>query len=271
LMCFGLYAFHRRADGEAGFWLGLGAAAKVFPGLIIPALALTRHRDGGRPLRMVAWAAGAFAAVNVPFAIVNRVGWWAPWKFQSTRFPNYETSWFNVYRHIFPHFGNFWSKTYPSLTSYISAGLFVAGALLLLWRESKREYPRPYVAAFGILLIWLLTAKVYSPQYSLWLLPFFVLVEIPWYGFAAFTLTDAAVWFAVSAFFLAQAPANGRFDQGSVDLHLWILEVMVYVRYAALIMLLWLSRQAGENVGELEPTTSRAPTGLSVAPVEWPA
>jgi uncharacterized membrane protein len=271
LMCAGLYAFHRRADGEAGLWLGLGAAAKVFPALIIPALALSRHRDGGRPMRMVGWAVAAFAAVNIPFAIVNRTGWWAPWKFQTNRFPNYETSWFNAFRHLSHHFGNFWSQTYPQMTSYISAGLFIAGAAFLLWRESKRDYPRPYVAALGILLIWLLTAKVYSPQYALWLLPFFVLVEIPWYGFLAFTLTDAAVWFSVSAFFLVQAPANGRIDTGSVDLHLWVLEAMVWVRYAALGTLLWMSRRAGENIGEPVTETSTAPTGASVAPVEWPA
>src|SRR5260221_9073927 len=128
LMCAGLLAFHRRADGSTGVWLGLGAAAKVFPGLILPALMLARRRETGKiPRRMILGAAVSFLAVNVPFAIINRTGWWAPWKFQSNRFPNFETSWYNIYRHLATHFGHFWNNTYPGLTSYASAGHFVAG------------------------------------------------------------------------------------------------------------------------------------------------
>src|SRR6266513_2788095 len=209
LMCAGLFAFSRRADGSTGVWLGLGAAAKVFPGLILPALLLTRRRETGKvPRRMIIGAIVSFAAVNVPFAIIDRAGWWAPWKFQSNRFPNFETSWYNIYRHLASHFGNFWADSYPGLTSYASAALFIAGITWLLWSESKRAHFRPYATSLGILLIWLLTAKVYSPQYALWVLPFLVLVEIPWGGFVAFSVTDFAVWVAVSAFFLSYPPTG---------------------------------------------------------------
>jgi hypothetical protein len=209
----------------------------------------------------------SFIAVNVPFAIINRTGWWAPWKFQSTRFPNFETGWYNIYRHLATHFGNFWAKTYPGLTSYASAALFLIGITWLLWAESKRAHFRPYATSFGILLIWLLTAKVYSPQYALWVLPFFALVEIPWSGFVAFSVTDLAVWAAVSAFFLS-FPPTGR---GNIGTMAWILEAMVYARYAALLLLLWMTRRARENV--LEPV-SVGPTpsaGRQTAPVELPA
>ncbi|MGZ4144007.1 MAG: glycosyltransferase 87 family protein [Actinomycetota bacterium] len=268
LMCAGLVAFHRRADGVAGVWLGLGAAAKVFPGLLLPALLLARYRETGRVSRkMLGAAAGAFVLVNIPFALIDRAGWWGPWKFQSTRFPNFETSWYNIYRHLSPHIGhNFWVDTFPGFTSYASAALFVVGVTWLLWAEARRTRIRPYATSMGILLIWLLTAKVYSPQYSLWVLPFFVLVEIPWPGFAAFTLTDAAVWFAVSRFFLAYPP-HGT----AADLARWatILEILVYVRYAALIFVIWLTRRAEDNVLE-EPALSGArPASMPAAPVEF--
>ena len=262
LMCVGLRAFHHRSDGWAGTALGLGAAAKVFPGLIVPALVLARRRETGKvSWRMIGTAIGSFVVVNVPFAVIDRAGWWAPWKFQSTRFPNFETSWYNVYRHLASHFGNFWFKTYPGLTSEFSAALFVGGALLLLWAESKRAKFRPYATSFGILLIWLLSAKVYSPQYALWLLPFFALVEIPWPGFVAFAVSDAAVWVTVSWFFLSfNHPEQARLE--------WILEALVYVRYAVLILLLWMSRRAGENVVQPRPAPEPS-AGALAAPVEF--
>jgi uncharacterized membrane protein len=268
LMCAGLVAFQRRADGLTGLALGLGAAAKVFPGLILPALALARRRETGKiPGRMLVTAVGSFVAVNVPFAIINRAGWWAPWKFQSNRFPNFETSWYNVYRHLASHFGNFWNNTYPGFTSYASAGLFLAGVTWLLWSESRRAHFRPYATSFGILLIWLLTAKVYSPQYALWVLPFFVLVEIPWGGFLAFTVTDAAVWVTVSWFFLSYPPVG----RGNISQMAWILEAAVYARYAVLFVLLWLTRRARDNVLEPLPAAPTPPASVPAAPVEFSA
>jgi hypothetical protein len=268
LMLTGLLAFRDRADGYAGVWLGLGAAAKVFPGLIIPALVLARRREKGAfPWAIVVGAIASFLVVNIPFAIINRAGWWGPWDFQSTRFPNYETVWFNIFRHL-RHFASetFWFHTYARGTSYISAALFIGGVALLLWRESKREVFRPYTASFGILLIWLLTAKVYSPQYSLWVLPFFALVTIPWYGFVAFAATDAAVWFSVSSFFIASmGPGN------TVRESLWVLEVLVYIRYIALIWLIALSARARDNVWESDEAALQPEARAAVAPVEFPA
>jgi uncharacterized membrane protein len=266
LMCAGLFTFHRRADGFTGMWLGLGAAAKVFPGLIVPALLLARRRETGKiPRRMIVTAVASFAAVNVPFAIIDRAGWWAPWKFQSSRFPNFETSWYNIFRHLMHHFGDFWANTYPGLTSYVSAALFLAAITWLLWAESRRARFRPYATSFGILLIWLLTAKVYSPQYALWLLPFFVLVEMPWPGFVAFTITDVAVWVAVSWFFLSYPP-TGR---GNLSQMAWVLEATVYARYAVLLVLLWMTRRAKENVLERLPTPPTPSASMQAAPVEF--
>jgi uncharacterized membrane protein len=271
-MCAGLVAFHRRADGFAGVSLGLGAAAKVFPGLILPALLLSRRRETGKvSWRMIATAVGGFVAVNAPFAIINRTGWFAPWKFQSTRFPNFETSWYNIFCHLAPRCelraGTFWTDTYPALTSYASAALFVLGVAWLLRAESRRAQFRPYATSFGILLIWLLTAKVYSPQYALWVLPFFVLIEIPWGGFAAFTVTDVAVWIAVSAYFLSYPPVG----RGNITQMGHILEVTVWARYAVLLVLLWLSRRAKENVVEPVPESPTSPASMHAAPVEFSA
>lgn len=271
LMCLGLWAFSRGSDGLAGAWLGFGAAAKVFPALIIPALVVARRKEGkAGGGRMIVTAIVSFVAVNIPLVLINRTGWWAPWHFQSARFPNFETSWYNIYRHLASNFGNFWSNSYPGFTSYVSAALFLGAVALLLWRESKRARFRPYAASFGILLIWLLTAKVYSPQYALWLLPFFALVEIPLTGFVAFSVVDFIVWITVSRFFLAFPPSSGGIGSGDLGRMTALLEVTVWARYAVLLWVLWLSRRADENVLE-QPAEMRAQASMQVAPVEFPA
>jgi hypothetical protein len=247
--------------------LGLGAAAKVFPGLIIPALVLSRRHETGKiSWKMIGGAAVSFVAINVPFAFINTSGWWAPWKFQATRMPNFETSWYNLYRHFVTQLSSFApTRNYQSFTSYASAGLFVVAAVGLLWAESRRTTPRPYATSFGILLIWLLTAKVYSPQYALWLLPFFALVEIPWTGFAAFAIADLGVWITVSWFFLSFRPTG----VGNEATLAWWLEGMVYARYAVLLVLLWMSRRAPENVAPDAAPSAMPAAGPQAARVEF--
>jgi hypothetical protein len=186
-----------------------------------------------------------------------------PYRFQARRFPNFETSWFFLYSHLKHIGGRFWADTYPRLSSLLSGALFVAGAALLVWLESRRPRIRPYVLTFGLLVWFLITGKVYSPQYALWLLPLFVLVHMRWYAYAAFVLTDVAVWVGISAYFLSQPPHN----VGDPQLRLNLLEVAVWVRYAVLLWLLWLTRRADENVAQPEVAEYAA----LVSPVRSPA
>ena len=43
--------------------------------------------------------------------------------------------------------------------------------------------------------------KVHSPQYTLWLLPFFVLLTVPWRAVSAFLVADAALGIGVFRYF----------------------------------------------------------------------
>ena len=197
LATLGMYAYIRRADGWAGLLLGLGAATKVYPAFLLPALALGVWRRNRRPpWRMALAFAGGVAALNLPVMIANFPGWRYPWDFQSRRTANYETSWFMVYRH-FP--GSwFFDSTFVNV---LSIAIFGVVAIVLIALEARRERPRPFALGFGILAAFLLTTKVFSPQYALWLLPFFALLRMPWWSYVAWAVTDAAVWISVSAFF----------------------------------------------------------------------
>jgi hypothetical protein len=47
----------------------------------------------------------------------------------------------------------------------------------------------------------LLFHKVHSPQYTLWLVPFLVLLEVPWPLIGAYLLADAAIGIGVFRYF----------------------------------------------------------------------
>lgn len=238
------WAYARGDDVSAGVALGVGAAAKLYPGVILPAFVLARWRETRRfPVGMALAAVAAFAAINIPILVANPDGWFLPWEFQSTRFPNFETSWYFLYRHLGEaDESSWWWTTYPGFTGIASTLLWAAAAAALAWRELRRPAVRPYVLAFGFVVVFLLTAKVYSPQFALWLLPLFVLVRIPWYGFVAYSITDALVWAAISSYFLAIDGA------GDPEFRLWLVEIAVGARYSVLAWLLWRSRGAEENV-----------------------
>jgi uncharacterized membrane protein len=234
-----LLAYARRADAWSGFLLGLGAATKLYPAFLLPALLLGAWRRGRRPpWAMAAAFIGGAALLNVPVMLANFRGWKYPWDFQSMRSANYETLWFMLHRHIPGPW--FFNSTFVNLAS--AAG-FVVGAAVLIAIELKRQHPRPFALGFGILVMFLLTAKVFSPQYALWLLPFFALLRLPWWSYVAFAITDAAVWFAVSYYFLVAQfhdlndPAWAAVAEHRLDL----LEYAVWARYLALFALLVLS------------------------------
>jgi len=246
-----MVAFHRRRDGWAGLWIGLGAAAKLYPAVLLPALALARWRnDDEVPIRLFGATVGSFLAVNLPIFLINPAGWFAPWRFHSQRFPNFETSWYFLYQHLGGSAPEF--DRYARLTSVASGTLFLVAAGVLLWAEARRERVRPFVLAMGFVLLFLLTGKVYSPQYALWLLPLFVVVGMRWFHYVAFAITDVAVWVGISSYFLAR-----QYGAGDETFRLLLTEIAVYVRYAVLVWLLWYSRRANELVAERDRAPAR--------------
>jgi hypothetical protein len=87
-----------------------------------------------------------------------------------------------------------------------------------------------------MLVIFLLTSKVYSPQYGLWLLPWFALTmpELRW--FVAFEAADIAVFLTRFAWFARTSDLGG--------LPLGAFEVAILVRTAILIacLVVWIRR-----------------------------
>jgi hypothetical protein len=235
----GLYLlFQRQMPAAAGLSLGLGAAVKAFPALLMPALVLAVRRSPGSRMNRdtLALVLGFLAGALVPNAILwlaSPSAWGYFWSFQAERFPNPETSWFMVFRHLHgtPFVAGWWEHGYPRLTDIASGAAFLLITSLVVARERRRAHVRPYELALAITAIFLLTAKVFSPQYMLWLLPFLAILRLRWTLIAACFLTDLAVLTCINWYYL-EVLRNGPW--GTV---LDVLEVTVWARYAVLIWL----------------------------------
>jgi uncharacterized membrane protein len=229
-------AYLRNRDGPAGALLGLGAAAKLYPALLLVPFVLGRLREGRRrDVRVLAGAAAVtWLAVNLPFALVGFDHWSEFFRFNSARGADWDSVWFVAGQ----TFGFVWD---PAVLNLVSGVAFV-GLAVLLWRlASRRPGFRPWAFGFPLLVAFLVTNKVYSPQYGLWLLPWFALALPDLRLFAAFEVADVAVFVTRFRFF-------ARFSDVGPGLPLWSFEVAVLVRLLVLVLCVvaWTRRQSRE-------------------------
>jgi uncharacterized membrane protein len=236
LSCVAMLYFFTRRDVTSGAFMGLGAAAKFFPALLVIPLIVDRVRSR-EPDRAIAvgWsAAGAWLVTNLPFAVVGLGSWWEFFRFNSHRTADFDSLWYIVYRRLGVD-----ATAHTSLINMGSAVLFVAGVAGVWVVKARRhpDFPR-WTLGFPILVLFLLTNKVYSPQYSLFLLPWFALALPDIGGFVLFELADVLVYVTRFKWFATldglPGPSEGTF------------ETMVIFRAVILAacVVLWIMREA---------------------------
>jgi uncharacterized membrane protein len=242
----GLLAFFRRRDGWAGILLGLGAAAKLYPALLLIPLIATRlrEREPDAAIRL-GWAtAGAWLVVNLPFTLRHPSSWWTFFRFNSERPADWDSLWYLGCRHV----------SLPALCDHtgrinvLSAALFGA-SLVLVWRwkaSHDPDFPR-WTLGFPMLVLFLLTNKVYSPQYGLWLLPWFALGGASTRAYLAFEAADVAVFVTRFSFF-GEFSGFGGLPFGWFELAIWIRAAIL-----ASMVLSWSRRREEDALPELVP------------------
>lgn len=157
----------------------------------------------------VAGAAIATAVlINLPFALAGYQGWRASFTFQELRQADITTNsiWFWGLR---PMFGDTHAaeQSFQDVVSTASPLLVVCSFALALWLGWRRYQASGLFAWVGVsgamLCGFLLFHKVHSPQYTLWLIPFLVLLEIPWSVVIAYLLADASLGIGIFRYFYA--------------------------------------------------------------------
>lgn len=256
---FAMLLFFRRRDMGAGAALGLGAAAKFYPGLLAVPLVAQRLRER-TPDRAIgiAWSTlAAWFVVNVPFAIAAPGAWFTFFRFNAERVPDFDSLWYLACRHL--------GTCLTTKTVNVSSFLMFAGLFVALWAIKARREPTfaRWTLGFPLVVTFLLTSKVYSPQYGLWLLPWFALALPRLRPFVAFEVADVAVF--VTRFWFFGDLAGGFGVEQSV------FEIMVVIRAAVLVwcVLTWVKREADPI--EIEARSLDEPIRGGAAPEVQPA
>jgi uncharacterized membrane protein len=255
----GTLAYLRGRDQGSGILLGLGAAAKLYPALLVIPFAAgrLRARRTAEAGRLVVWSAVTFAAVNLPFALLGTRGWWTFFKNNEHRQADFDSIWFVACDWLHGAGGGAcgWS---PRLLNVASLSLLVAVvAVVWGWRAVRApDFPR-WTLGFPVIALFLLTNKVYSPQYSLWLLPWFALALPNLWLFAAFEVADVAVFVTRFSWFGRLSAQIGL--PGFAGYHgapLWLFQTALVARALVLLgcVVAW-ARLRGSDGSNGEPTS----------------
>ncbi|WP_245959631.1 glycosyltransferase family 87 protein [Prauserella flavalba] len=195
----GLLAWSRRKPALAGLLLGIGAAAKMYPLLLLGPLLVLCLRAG----KLREWTttalvtAGTWLVVNLPFMLFLRQGWEEFFRLNTERGMDPDSI-YNVIAHFTGWLGFDGQLAHgetPSWLNTVSGALFLiccAGVAYLALTAPVR--PRLAQLCFLVVAAFLLTNKVWSPQYSLWLVPLAVLAIPRWRLLLGWMLIDALVW-----------------------------------------------------------------------------
>jgi uncharacterized membrane protein len=265
-----VYAWSRGRPGFAAMLLGLGAATKIYPGFLALPLLLERLalRDYRGAARVAAGTAGVWAAINVPVLLANPEGWWATYEYQAGRVADLTTN--SIW---------FWGlpDLDPGQVNRASAVLIAASwavALAVGWSIARLtgQYPWLQVGA-ALLASFLLFNKVYSPQYVLWLLPFFVLLRIRWGWWLSYLAVDLLLYVGLFRWYydITQGGDYGLAKQAAI-VGVWGKTVLLALLYVVFLVSSSVVRAPVSTSGPRSSApSSTPPAGSSAAEPADPA
>jgi uncharacterized membrane protein len=218
-----LWAWARERPLLAGTLIGLGAAAKLYPVFILVAIFMLAIRsDRWRGFVWASVAAGlAWLAVNVPVASAYFDGWKEFYVFSADR--DAEASTFYAMAQYF-NTGGF-NKGSPG--GYVPSGVLVAFVLLValgavaLVVLTVPQRPRLAQVVLLVVVAFLLTTKVWSPQYSLWLVPLVALARPRWRITLLWQASEILVWIVTLLWLSGLSDVNRAIDYG------WLMTVIL--------------------------------------------
>ncbi|WP_280230187.1 glycosyltransferase family 87 protein [Nocardia cyriacigeorgica] len=255
----------------AAVLLAIGFCLKLYPGIfVLPLMAYVltggadaagtglrdRRFDVRGALLTGAAALATVVAINLPFALAGYEGWRASFTFQQLRQADITTNsiWYWGLRPLFgPAAVD--EENFQQVVSGASPALILLSFVLAMWLGWRRFSTTgvfPWVGVSGAMLCgFLLFHKVHSPQYTLWIIPFLVLLRVPWTLVGAYLVADAAIGVGVFRYFYALGTGN------SVELTEAIVQFGVWGRAGLLLVLFFVFVRAAPRVER--PTVPPAP------------
>ena len=191
-----LAAWAARRPVVAGLLLGVAVATKFYPVIcLLPLFALCLRAGRLREFWLTTCsAAGAWLVINIPIAVAAPSGWATFYTFNAKRGADWGSIWYFFQVEHWPVVGGL-STSAINLTS---AALFLAacaGVGVLALAAPRR--PRLPQLIFLLTAAFLLTNKVWSPQYVVWLVPLVVLARPRLGGYLLWQAAEVAYFYAI--------------------------------------------------------------------------
>lgn len=234
LLALAMYLFSRDKLVLAGICIGVGTATKLYPVLILGAVLVLAVRSG--KLRTFFTTAGAAVAawlvVNLPIAAMNPSGWRYFFEFTQDRPAGYSSPWF-AYNLAAERLQ--WIQLTAATINSLALNLFIVACVLIgLLALTATRRPRLAQLAFLIVGAFILTNKVYSPQFVIWLIPLLALARPRWRDFLIWQAAEALHWGAIWMY-LGQATSGGA-AQHNIDMSAYVLAVVLHMAMTAYLM-----------------------------------
>jgi uncharacterized membrane protein len=177
-----LYYFKENKNITGAIFLSLGFASKMYPILFL--LPILMHRKFLNWIKIGITFVITWLAVNIYFMLTNYQGWYFFFQFSSERLPNIDSIWAIISRFI------------PGLSiQVINIVTLVLFALIYISMNIKFKNQDFIFMSFLSVLLFLIINKVFSPQFTLWLLPFFALYGVKISSFYSLELSNIIILF----------------------------------------------------------------------------
>ncbi|NUP75758.1 MAG: DUF2029 domain-containing protein [Sinomonas sp.] len=276
LLSLGLLAFARNRPVLAGIAIGLGTATKLYPVLILGVLVILALRTGRwrQTLLTLGAAVASWAVVNLPAVLSDPRGWAFFYQYSADREPGFSSPYYawNLLAERL-HWASF---SAPAANATFAVAFVMCCLAIAFVALHAPRRPRVAQLAFLVVAAFVLTGKVYSPQYVVWLIPLSSLARPRWRDFLLWMAAETLHWVAVWMY-LGWTTGNGAV-QNNIDSPYYAVAVMLHMAAIAYLCVhvvadiyepshdpVRRSRQDDPQGGEFDG----APDALTLRPV-WP-
>ncbi|HEY7050120.1 MAG TPA: glycosyltransferase 87 family protein [Jatrophihabitantaceae bacterium] len=236
-----LWAWAKEKPVAAGVLLGLGTAAKLYPLFLLLPIAILAVRTAR--YRAAVWCGVAtvatWLAVNLPIAAGYYGGWREFYAFSADRDAEASTFWFIGHYLATTGIGNGyppgWSPPGVAVALVLILALGAVTALGLLAPVRPRLAQLAFLAVFAFLI----TTKVWSPQYSLWLVPLVALARPRWRITLLWQFSEIVVWVVTLLWLLGFNDGAHATDYGWLMLTLLIRDGFLFVIAGLIVYEMW--------------------------------
>ena len=163
-----IYYFDRRLYDYSAIALGLSIATKFFPIVLLAPIALIFYRKAAVKsfVKYLFVTFGTWLAINAPFIIFNKSGWWRFFKMNGERGVDFGSLWYAL---------NLFGISTSNLNTLSIVAFLVGLAAYAVYFLSLGKVPTLASTSFFVVAVFTISSKVYSPQYVLWLTPLAIL------------------------------------------------------------------------------------------------